>query len=179
MGTNLDLYLVQCTAGHVGTPGAPVLNFSLVVHASTGRISGQASITQALPPPSGIYIHNVTGQLRRAGLGPITQLVALEGTYDQPGAPPAQFRAHFGTDAHWNGSGGFEYGTQRVEDVPVRSMPGTAISAQPTWGTSTSANTGGDDSRLTQIERQVSDLLGALGAIRADLGRDRSIRNQH
>ncbi len=126
----LDLYRVTGTAGNVGLPGAAILHFDLLVHAASGSVSGQASITQAIAPPNGeITIANVTGQVRRLGFGtgPVTQVVALNVTYTQAGPPPTEyvilehFTAHFATNAQWDGRGGFTYGTHHVEDVPVKS----------------------------------------------------------
>ncbi len=133
MATSLDLYRVKGTAGKVGTPGAPILHFDLLVHSSTGKVSGQASITQAIAPPGGeIVISNVTGQVRKLGFGtgPVTQVVALEGTYDQAGPTPTvyiileHFSAHFATDGKWDGRGGFTYGSHVVDVVPVRGSEG-------------------------------------------------------
>ena len=78
-----------------------------------GRLSGHVSITQALPLSGGNINVTVTGQVRAAGLGPITQLVALSGTYQHPLPPPSlailteSFDAHFAVDARWQGRGGF------------------------------------------------------------------------
>jgi len=124
-----DLHRVNGTAGNAGTPGAPILHFALLVHASTGKVSGQILITQAVAPPGGSTHINVSGQLRQLGFGhgPVTQLVSLEGTYPYSLPPPAigtileQFRASFATDKHWNGRGSFSYGGQDVNDVPVHS----------------------------------------------------------
>jgi hypothetical protein len=93
MPTVFDLYRVSGTAGNVGTPGAPILHFDLLVHPSTGSLSGQASITQAVAPPGGdILINNVTGQLRQMIFGgTLTLVVAFQGTYGQPGPPPTEF----------------------------------------------------------------------------------------
>ena len=49
MPTALDLYRVTGRAGNVGTPGAPILHFDLLVNSSAGTISGQA---RALAKPS-------------------------------------------------------------------------------------------------------------------------------
>jgi hypothetical protein len=65
MPTPLDLYRVTGKAGNVGTPGAPILHFDLLVNSSEGSISGQAHINQAVAPPGGeIHIHNVSGTVR-------------------------------------------------------------------------------------------------------------------
>jgi uncharacterized protein DUF1842 len=122
MGT----YLVNGVCGNEGTPGAPILHFSLVVNAATGAVSGQAQVTQAVAPPYGeINISNVTGQIHGAGLGPITQLVALQGQAFVSVPPPAigsflePFQAHFAINGDWQGRGGWTLGKQTVNDVPV------------------------------------------------------------
>lgn len=122
-----SLYRVTGTAGTPGTPGAPILHFDLLVAAATGKVTGHVSITQAIPPPNGNITLTVSGQVRGAGFGPVTQLVALTGTYPYSLPPPAigtfmeSFSAHFAIDAKWNGRGGFSYGGHDVNDVPVRS----------------------------------------------------------
>ncbi|WP_437678272.1 DUF1842 domain-containing protein [Sorangium sp. So ce429] len=126
MNENKGIYRVTGIAGS-DIAGAPRLHFDLLVVTSTGKVSGHVAITQALPLPGGNISVTVTGQVRGAGLGPITQLVVLSGTYLQPFPPPAigevteQFNAHFAVDAHWQGRGGFTYGGHDVDDVPVRS----------------------------------------------------------
>ena len=126
MNDNKGIYHVTGIAGS-DIVGAPRLRFDLLVVASTGKVSGHVSITQALPLPGGNINVTVTGQVRAAGLGPITQLVALSGTYQHPLPPPSlailteHFDAHFAVDARWQGRGGFSYGGHDVNDVPVRS----------------------------------------------------------
>ena len=51
MTTEVGLYLVNGQAGNVGTPGAPILHFSLLVNAVTGDVTGHAEQTQAVAPP--------------------------------------------------------------------------------------------------------------------------------
>jgi Domain of unknown function (DUF1842) len=131
MPTPLDLYRVTGRAGNVGTPGAPILDFDLLVNSSAGSISGQAHINQAVAPPDGeIHIHNVTGTVRELVFGgQITLLVALQGTYDRALPPPLiltiveHFAAHFSVDQKWEGRGSFDYnnGGQVVNNVPVTS----------------------------------------------------------
>jgi hypothetical protein len=90
-------------------------------------VSGHVAITQALPLSGGNISVTVTGQVRGAGLGPITQLVALTGTYPYSPSPrepiivTEHFNAHFAVNARWQGRGGFSYGGHDVNDVPVRS----------------------------------------------------------
>src|SRR5271170_6279031 len=131
MPTALDLYRVTGRAGHVGTPGSPILHFDLLVNSSAGTISGQAHINQAVAPPSDeVRIHNVTGTVHELVFGgKITLLVALQGTYDRALPPPLiltiveRFAAHFSVDQKWEGRGSFDYnnGAQVVNDVPVTS----------------------------------------------------------
>lgn len=126
----LGTYLVNGHAGNEQMAGAPQLQFSLLVVAATGKVSGHAMITQAVAPPNGEKtINNVTGQIHAAGFGKVTKLVVLEGTYFQTLQPPAigisevPFSAHFAIDDEWNGMGGFECGAIRTENVPVKNVP--------------------------------------------------------
>jgi hypothetical protein len=131
MPTALELYRVTGKAGNVGTPGAPILHFDLLVDSSAGSISGQARINQAVAPPGGeIHIRNVTGTVRELVFGgEITLVVALQGTYHRSLPPPEiltileHFAAHFKVDQRWEGRGAFDYnnGAQVVNDVPVTS----------------------------------------------------------
>jgi hypothetical protein len=125
----IGTYLVNAVAGNEGMPGAPILHLSLVVNAATGKVSGQAQITQALPPPYGeVNITNVTGQIHGAGLGPITQLVALSGETVMSVPPPAigswleKFQAHLAINGDWQGRGGWTLGNQTISDVPVHTV---------------------------------------------------------
>lgn len=115
--------------GNVGTPGAPILHFSLVVAAATGKASGHATITQAIAPPYGEkQINDVTGQVTYTGFGEFTKIVSLKGTYNEPFPPPAigtlevPFEAHFAINDEWNGTGGFSCGTLVVEKAPVKKV---------------------------------------------------------
>ena len=128
----IGLYQVCGTVGNVGTPGAPIMHFNLLVHPSTHSVTGVVHITQAIAPPNGdIVISNVTGRIYSTGLGPITQIVALKGTYTQSFPPPAigeiveNFSAHLAIDNAWDGKGGFEYGNgaHHIENVPVKHGP--------------------------------------------------------
>lgn len=126
----LGTYLVNGIAGNENLAGAPTLHFSLVVVSGTGKVSGHAMITQAIAPPHNEkIINNVTGQIHATGLGPVTKIVALHGTYLDHLPPPAigtieiPFTAHFAIDDAWSGKGGFECGTTRVENVPVKTVP--------------------------------------------------------
>lgn len=125
-GTLVGAYLVNGTVGNVGLPGAPIMKFSLVVVPSANSVSGTVEITQAVASPNNlIVVKNVTGTIRVTGYGKVTKVVALEGIYYQSLTPPAigtfqeKFSAHLAIDNNWDGSGGFSYGNQDVENVPV------------------------------------------------------------
>jgi Domain of unknown function (DUF1843)/Domain of unknown function (DUF1842) len=186
MSSILDLYRVQCTAGNAGTPGAPLLHLQLLVDAPTGKVSGQASVTQTITPPGGnIVIHNLTGQVLKLGFGqgPVTQVVALEGTYAQAGPPPTEyviqlpFRAHFATDAHWNGRGGFEYGPHHIDGVPIKNDALTAGPVHTLYGVVIhEAVASGDRARMkdvaAQAERHIAatpEIQAALAALKAEI----------
>jgi hypothetical protein len=125
---NVGLYLVNGIAGRVGTPGAPILHFSLLVNAVTGAITGHARQTQAVAPPSGdIPIAIKSGQLHRTTTGPAQLLVSLSGDGLVSFPPPAigsylaPFSASFALHDNWDGVGGWTLGTEHVENVPVKS----------------------------------------------------------
>lgn len=132
MSENTDavgLYPVQLVAGNEGMPGAPILTMSLLVNAVTGQITGQAVQTQSVAPPGNkIVIGNVTGQMRSAGFGSVTKLIALQGSAVISFPPPAigsylaPFSAHFGVDNNWSGTGGWTLGNTNVDDVPVKKV---------------------------------------------------------
>lgn len=125
MNKNERIYRATGIAGS-DIAGAARLRFDLLVVAATGKVSGHVAITRALPLAGGNISLTVTGQVRGAGLGQITQLVALTGTYwyepspQEPLSIREQFSAHFAVDAKWQGRGGFSYGGHDVNDVPVR-----------------------------------------------------------
>ena len=107
----------------------PILHFDLLVHSSTGSVSGLCMITQAVAPPNNlIQINNITGTVRELVFGgTVTLVVALQGTYFKPGPPGTNFiilenfAAHFSVDQQWDGAGSFDYGngSQVVNNVPV------------------------------------------------------------
>lgn len=119
-------YLANGTIGNVGTPGAPIATFSLVVIPSQHSVSGTVVITQAIPGPDSHIVVPVTGKIYAAGLGQYTQLVSLKGQYVQTfpapaiGAFLADFDAHLAVNADWNGLGGFSYYQHHIENVPVK-----------------------------------------------------------
>jgi hypothetical protein len=120
-------YLAQGTIGNVGTPGAPIATFSLVVVPSQNSVSGTVVITQAVNGPDNHIVVPVTGKIYATGLGKYTKVVGLQGEYVQSFPPPAigsflaKFDAHMAIDNSWNGNGGFSYWNHQVENVPVKS----------------------------------------------------------
>lgn len=118
-------YLTKGTIGNVGMPGAPIVHFSLVVSPEQNTVSGIVEITQAVDRPT-IKV-NVTGNIRYTGYGDITKIVNLSGEYIVSVPPPAigsylqKFTAYLDVNNNWNGTGGFTFGTQKVDDVPVTS----------------------------------------------------------
>jgi len=113
-------YLAQGTIGNVGLPGAPIVNFSLVVVPGQHKVSGMVQITQAVL--NGNYSGQVTGTIYATGFGPITQIVGLTGAVHQDGSNNyvlLPFEAHMAINGEWVGKGGFSYGNVHVEDVPV------------------------------------------------------------
>jgi len=127
----LGTYLVKGEVGNVGTPGAPIMEFHLLVVVGSGHVSGHVEIKQALPPPNGeISVNNVHGYLHELGPAPHAQVVTLEGTYTRPFGPPpliGEFLEHFHAVLHvnheWHGHGSFSYGGHHVRNVPVRKLP--------------------------------------------------------
>ncbi|WP_166926172.1 DUF1842 domain-containing protein [Flavobacterium poyangense] len=121
-------YLAKGTIGNVGTPGAPIATFSLVVVPSQNSVSGTVVITQAVNGPDSHIVVQVKGKIYGTGLGQYTQVVSLEGEYIQSfpppaiGAFPAQFNAHLAIDKTWNGTGGFSYWKHHIENVPVKAI---------------------------------------------------------
>jgi len=122
----IGLYFVKAVVGNVGLPGAPVVNLALSVQAASGHVAGIAEIVQAVP--GGNHRFNVTGQIYQTGLGPNHQLVSLRGQFVYSVPPPAigsflaDFTAALSVDQQWNGSGGFNYVTTHVENVPVKNI---------------------------------------------------------
>ncbi|CAL2104274.1 conserved protein of unknown function [Tenacibaculum sp. 190130A14a] len=118
-------YLTKGTIGNVGMPGAPIAHFSLVVSPASNTVSGIVEITQAVDRAP-IRVH-VAGNIRYTGYGNVTKIVTLAGEYVVSVPPPAigsyleKFTAYMDIDNDWNGTGGFTYGNNKVEDVPVKS----------------------------------------------------------
>ena len=122
----IGAYLSKGTIGNVGMPGAPIAHFSLVVVPGANSVSGTVEITQAIEGENK-HVVNVKGQIRATGFGKVTKIVSLEGEYVVSVPPPAigsyisRFTAHMAIDNDWNGQGGFTFGQQDIEDVPVKS----------------------------------------------------------
>ena len=118
-------YLVKGTIGNVGMPGAPIAHFSLVVNSASGTVSGMVEINQAIDRAP-IEVR-VTGNVRATGYGEVTKIVSLSGEYVVSVPPPAigsylqKFNAHMDINNAWNGTGGFSFGNQNIENVPVKS----------------------------------------------------------
>jgi len=122
----IGTYLASGTIGNVGLPGAPISHFHLTVTPSTNSVSGIVEITQAIEgPESNIVIKNVTGSIRATGYGKVTKVVELSGEYMVSFPPPAigsylaKFSANMAIDDNWDGRGGFTYGQNEINDVPV------------------------------------------------------------
>ncbi|WP_163399622.1 DUF1842 domain-containing protein [Flavobacterium fluviatile] len=121
-------YLAKGTIGNVGTPGAPVASFSLVVVPSQHSVSGTVVITQAIQGPDSHIVVPVTGKIYATGFGKVIQVVSLKGQYVHSFPPPAigsllaDFDAHLAVDNEWNGTGGFSYYGHNVENVPVKAV---------------------------------------------------------
>ncbi|MGO4771065.1 DUF1842 domain-containing protein [Flavobacterium sp. W22_SRS_FK3] len=118
-------YLAKGTIGNVGTPGAPIANFSLIVVPSQNSVSGTVVITQAIQGPDSHIVVPVKGKIYATGFGSVTKVVSLHGEYVHSVPPPAigsflaEFDAHLAIDNAWNGKGGFSYYQHQVENVPV------------------------------------------------------------
>ena len=121
-------YLAQGTIGNVGTPGAPIARFSLVVVPSQHSVTGTVVITQAIQGPDSHIVVPVTGKIYATGLGKYTKVVSLNGQYVHHVTPPAigaflaNFDAAFAIDNSWDGIGGFSYYNHTIEDVPVKAL---------------------------------------------------------
>lgn len=121
----IGTYLAKGTMGNIGMPGAPICHFNLIVTPSTNHVSGTVVITQAIQGPESKITVQVTGSIRKTGYGDITQVVAIQGEYMVSFPPPAigayiaKFDGNMAINNAWDGKGGFSYGNNSVEDVPV------------------------------------------------------------
>ncbi len=121
------LYIVDLLVGNAGTPGAPTLDLGLAVNASTGAVTGQGKIKQAVQSPGNeITVQHLTGQVHFTGLGKATKIVALHGEAIITPAPPLvmpyvlQISISLAVDNDWNGTGGWVLGGDQVSDLPVK-----------------------------------------------------------
>jgi hypothetical protein len=186
MAGSFQQYRVMGTAGNVGTPGAPILYFDVLVNNSTGALSGHASIVSAAPPPFGnIQISNVTGKVTNIlNGGTLTHGVTMQGTYQQPiPAGPIiidqPFSAHFSVDSNFDGKGCFEYGGNSVDDVPVTSTVSSGGSGgiHPLYGVVIhGAAASGDQARMKEVAAaaqkyldQVPEIQKALADLKAQI----------
>lgn len=121
-------YLAKGTIGNVGTPGAPIATFSLVVVPSQNSVSGTVVITQAVKGADSHIVVPVTGKIYATGFGSFTQVVSMRGQYVHSVPPPAigsflaDFDAHLAIDNAWNGKGGFSYYQHQIDNVPVAAI---------------------------------------------------------
>jgi hypothetical protein len=120
------LQLIQLIAGNLGLPGAAILQLDLLFNPQEGNLNGQAIISQTVGPPKvRIVVRHLAGEAHGLGLGGATRVVALRGEYEQSFPPPAsgsylaQFSATFVTDNNWKGHGSFQFGSDKVMNVPV------------------------------------------------------------
>jgi Domain of unknown function (DUF1842) len=125
----IDVYRACGEVGHVGTPGAPIMTFSLLVVVPSGLVSGHVTLKQEVNPPLDVTFP-VTGNVH--ALGPNLRVVTLTGTYTYTLPPPIilsileHFTATLLVDPHWDGHGTFTYGAPGehvVPNVPVKSHP--------------------------------------------------------
>ncbi|MDA6068708.1 DUF1842 domain-containing protein [Flavobacterium sp. AC] len=121
-------YLAKGTIGNVGTPGAPIATFSLVVVPSQNSVSGTVVVTQAIQGPDSHIVVQVKGRIHSTGFGEFTKVVSLHGQYIHSVPPPAigsflaDFDANLAINDSWNGTGGFSYYKHQIEKVPVAAI---------------------------------------------------------
>jgi hypothetical protein len=115
-------YLAKGIIGNTGTPGAPVVQFALVVVPGNHKVSGSVQVTQAVQ--NGNYQGQVQGTIYATGFGEVTQVVAFQGSIHPDGPQPIEipFEAHLSIGADWRGKGGFSYANVHVENVPVKPL---------------------------------------------------------
>lgn len=122
----LLLYPVCGTIGNVGTPGAPIVKFNLLVDPFHRTVTGMVIVSQSGTRPFTVH---VKGTIRPTGNRPYTQVVNIQGEYVYSFPPPeigailAHFSATMYIDNAWNGKGSFSYFRHSVEDVPVKRVP--------------------------------------------------------
>jgi hypothetical protein len=176
MSVSAAVTTINGIAGNIATPDLPTLHFSLLVHVVTGKVTGQAEITMAAGSPNPVQISNITGQVDKLSSksGPVTQLVVLKGSYGIPGPPPtdyiveAPFEAHFATDSQWNGTGSYQYGTHRMEGVPVKNEARPPI--VPLYGVVIhDAAASGDLARMNAVAAAAQAHIDATDGVKAAL----------
>lgn len=115
-------YLANGTIGNTGVPGAPLVQFSLVVVPSQQKVTGYVHVTQAIG--NGNYSGQVSGVIYATGYGEYTQVVSMWGVIHQNGPMPipVPFEAHIAINGAWEGVGGFHYGYVHVDGVPVAAV---------------------------------------------------------
>lgn len=117
--------LSEGTIGDLGTPGAPIATFSLVITPSKNLVSGRVLIKKSLNEPDDEIDIKVEGKIHTTGFGQFTKVISLHGQYIQSfsshtiGAFLADFDSHFVVDDEWNGTGGFSFYKHQIENVPV------------------------------------------------------------
>ena len=123
----LGLYLANGVAGNVGKPGAPLFHFSLAVDEASGSVTGHGKITQAVAPPFGdISIAINHGRIFHTSVKPQKKIVTLTGNGLVSFPPPAigsylvPFDAVLIIDDTWHGVGGWIFGKDHINDVPVK-----------------------------------------------------------
>ncbi|BAV05626.1 protein of unknown function [Filimonas lacunae] len=123
-----DLYRACGIMGNQGTPGAPLVHYSLLVDPTNGKVTGIVHITQAIAGPNSDIRVNVTGTIQEFVFGAkVTKSIAISGDYLQYCTPPAlcvyqlKFSANMLVENSWDGTGNFEYGCHVIKNVPVKS----------------------------------------------------------
>lgn len=122
------LYRACGTIGNVGMPGIPFSHYQLLVNPASSTVSGIVHITQAVQGPNADITVEVKGTIRKTGFGTVKTLVQFGGEFTTSSPPPAiaiyqtPYTAHMVLDDAWNGKGGFEYLSTRVEDAPAKSV---------------------------------------------------------
>ena len=116
-------YLAKGTIGNLGMPGAPVLQFALVVVPATHKVSGTVHVTQAVQ--GGSYRGQVEGTIYATGFGDVTQVVGLKGQISpDSGTEPIELSldASMAINKEWRGKGGFAFANVHVENAPVKPL---------------------------------------------------------
>ena len=124
-----DLYRACGTIGNEGTPGAPVVHYSLLADPKRNTVTGTVQITQAIQGANSDITVDVTGTIKEYDLPIVANVVTISGKYTHACPPPQEcieqreFSANMFLDGSWNGQGGFTYGNDQINKVPVKSTP--------------------------------------------------------